>query len=102
MNIISIDLPWNPDKTGRRALAIADLGGDVKIVSANDDNDLLGLVRDNAETESLVLLDIPIEGCENLGDKHFRPVSKALAHQGIWIRPDSTAKNNGGKSKKDI
>lgn len=94
MNIISVDLPWNPDKRGRTALAVADLGGNIKIMQANDDNEMLGLVRDNAEPESLVLLDVPIDGCDNLGSQHFRPVDKALRHA-IPILPTSKAKDRG-------
>jgi hypothetical protein len=49
-------------------------------MSANDD-ELLGLVRDAAEPQFLVLLDVPIDGCDNFGDKHFRLVDKAIDHQ---------------------
>jgi len=97
VNIISVDLPWKSDKRGRRALAIADLDGNVKIMSARDDNELLTFVQDSAEPKSLILLDIPIDGCENLGSGHFRPIDKALGHQGIWIQPASGAGNRGKK-----
>lgn len=97
MNIISVDLPWNPDKRGHRALAIANLDGNVKIALANDDDELLALVRGNIEQKSIVLLDIPIEGCEQIEIKKFRPVDRALAHQGIWIQPASGA---GSRSKR--
>jgi len=102
MNIISIDLPWKEDKKGRRILAIADLDGNVKIAPASDDNEMLGLVRHNTEPESLVFLDIPIEGCENLGGEHYRPVDKALLHQGISILPTSKAENRGKGLKEKI
>jgi len=97
MNIISVDLPWKSDKIGRRVLAVADLDGKIKIVSARDDNELLTFVQNSAEPKSLILLDIPIDGCENIGSRHFRPVDKALGHQGIWIQPASGAGNRGKK-----
>ena len=95
--IISIDLPWKEDKKGRRVLAVADLDRNIKIMSANDDDELLGLVRDVAEPQSLVLLDVPIDGCDNLGGKHFRPVDKAIAHQTLPALPASRA---GGRGKR--
>ncbi len=99
MNIISIDLPWKSDKRGHRALAIADLDGSVKIAQANDDNELLKLVRENAEPRSVILLDIPIDGCDNLDGEHFRPIDKALARQGIWVQPASGAGSRGKRLK---
>lgn len=95
MNIISVDLPWKEEIKGRRALAIADLDGNVKMAPASNDDELLQLVLGAAEPESIILLDIPIDGCENLGGKHFRPVDKALARQGITILPTSKAKDRG-------
>lgn len=97
MNIISIDLPWKPDKRGPRALAVANLDGNIKVMLANDDNEMLKLVRDNTDPKSLVLLDIPIDGCETLGSEHSRPVDKALRHQRISILPASGAGNRGKK-----
>ena len=102
MNIISVDLPWKSDKRGRRALAIADLDRHVRIALANDDDELLALVRDNIERESIVLLDIPIEGCEQIEVKKFRPVDRALARQGIWIQPASGAGSRGKVLKERI
>ena len=99
MNIISIDLPWNPDKKGHRALAVADLNRNIRIMLADDDTELLELIRDNTESESLVLLDVPIDGCSNLDSEHFRPVDKALARQGIPILPTSKAKDRGAVLK---
>lgn len=94
MNIISVDLPWNPDKRGHRAVVVADLAGNIKIITANDD-ELVKLVGDSAEPDSLVLLDVPVDGCENLGGKHCRAVDRALLRQGISILPTSKAGNRG-------
>ncbi len=99
MNIISVDLPWQEKTKGRSALAIADLRGRVEITRAGDD-ELLELVRKNAELESIILLDIPIEGCNCLEGKHFRPIDKAFAHQTLPPLPASRA-GNRGKSLKE-
>lgn len=99
MNIISIDLPWNPDKRKRTALAIVDPSGNIKVMQASDDNEMLGLVRDNTEPESRVLLDVPIEGCDNLDGQHFRPIDKAIAHQTLPALPASKAGNRGKRLK---
>ena len=98
MNIISVDLPWNSETLGRRALAVADLDGNVKIEQVSDDNGLLELVHRNAELESIILLDVPIEGCQNLANlkgKCFRPVDIALARQGIGTLPSYRPGNRG-------
>lgn len=99
MNMISIDLPWKEDKKGRRALAIADLDGNVKIVPANDDNELLELVGESAEPGSIILLDIPLDGCDSLEGKHFRPIDKALASQTLPALPASKAGSRGKRLK---
>jgi len=96
MNIISIDLPWKETKKGSRALALADAGRNIEIMRAADDDELIKLVRDNSEPQSLVLLDIPIDGCENLGDgKYQRPIDRALLRQGIWVLPSRQAGARG-------
>lgn len=95
MNIISVDLPWKIDKKGRRTLAIASLDGSGRIVPAGDDNGLLELVCDSAEPESIILLDIPIDGYDNLGSRHFRPIDRAIAHQALPALPASKAKGRG-------
>lgn len=95
MNIISVDLPWNPNNKGRRVLAVADLDKNISILTAKDDTQMLDSIKENTEKESLVLLDIPIDGCKNLGNGHFRPVDRALARRGISILPTSKAKDRG-------
>jgi predicted nuclease with RNAse H fold len=102
MNIISVDLPWKSETKGRTAIVIADLDGNVKIERASDDNGLLELVRKYADPETHVLLDIPIEGCqnlENLKGKRFRPVDKAIYHQGIGLFPSYRAGDRGKELK---
>jgi len=99
MNIISVDLPWREDKKGRRTLAIADLDSNVRITQASDDNELLKSVRESAEPGSIILLDIPIDGCDKLDGKHFRPIDKAIASQTLPTLPASRAGSRGKRLK---
>jgi len=96
MNIISVDLPWGKNTKGRTAIAITDLRGNLRIERANNDNELLELIRKKAEPGSIILLDIPIEGCNKLNDKHFRPVDSALQHCGISLLPSSNGERGKG------
>ena len=83
-------------------MAVADLKGDIRVMLANDDDEMLCLIRENIERGSLILLDIGIEGCDELRDKKFRPVDIALARQGISIQPISGDRNRGRSLKKRI
>ena len=102
MNIISVDLPWKEDNKNRTALAIADPNRNIKIILANGDDEMLYLIKENIEPESLILLDIGIEGCVELEDKKFRAVDIALAHQGISIQPNTGDTNRGIELRKRI
>jgi predicted nuclease with RNAse H fold len=102
MNVISIDLPWNPNSKARRALAIVNPDRNIEIKAAENDDELLRLIQDHAEQESIILLDIPIEGCDQIEIKKFRPIDKTLAQQGIWTLPASRAKNRGKSLKRYI
>jgi predicted RNase H-like nuclease len=100
MNIISIDLPWKSTTEGGRALVIANLNRNIRVETSGGDEELLRLVQDNIEQKSIVLLDIPIEGCGYT--KNFRPIDRALLHQGISIQPISSAENRGKELKSGI
>ena len=95
MNIVSIDLPWKEDTEGRRTLAIADPDGNIEIALAADDNGLLELVRNTARPGTIVLLDIPIDGCDKLNGAHFRAIDTAISHQAFPALPASRAGNRG-------
>ncbi len=101
MNIISIDLPWKEERKGRRTLAIADLDGNIKTMSASDDHELRALVRKNAREGAIILLDIPIDGCANLKGAHFRPIDKIMASQTLPALPASKS-GSRGKSLKEL
>ena len=81
-------------------MAIANLDKNCRVETGEDDEELLQLVQGNIEQRSIVLLDIPIGGCVH--GRNFRPVDKALTHQGIWIQPVSTAQDRGKRLKRYI
>jgi predicted nuclease with RNAse H fold len=100
MNIISIDLPWEEKTKDKRALALADTSRNIEVVGADDDDELIKIAQDNARPRSLVLLDVPIDGCENLGNgKYQRPIDRALLRQGISVLPSRQAGARGRELK---
>lgn len=106
MNIISVYLNWNPNGN-RIAVAVADEKGNVRaVIGGLGDNELLCFIKDvylKRNTPSLILLDIPIEGCESLkGPPFFRPVDLALVRNGFPLLPSSKAGQRGSLLKKRI
>lgn len=100
MNIISVDVGWK-EKTERNAVAIAKPGGRIHLVrSGLGDSDLITLVQGHAEPESLVLLDVPVEGCEGLSEPQ-RPVESVLHHY-IALYPASMAGTRGIRLKRAL
>jgi len=100
VNIISVDVGWK-EKTKRNAVAIAKPGKQIYFVASGlGDSDLIGLVRDHAQPRSLVLLDVPIEGCENLSGPR-RPVEGALQHY-VSLYPASMAGVRGLRLKEKL
>lgn len=95
LNIISIDLPWNPATKGRRYLAIAGPDRKIALLSARDDAGMTSLAREHARPPALVLMDISIRGIDRLNGQHFRPVDKALMRLGFPLLPSSTSGNRG-------
>lgn len=76
--------------------------GHIKLALADGDAGLLELVRHYTGSGSLVLLDVPVDGCAGLDGRHFRPVDRALARQGIPLLPTSKAKDRGEVLKRGI
>jgi len=60
------------------------------------------LVRESAEPESIILLDVPIDGCDNLEGEHFRPIDKAIARQTLPALPASKAGIRGKRLKEPL
>ena len=100
MNIISADVGWR-EKTKRNTVAMAKPRKQIYFVASGlGDSGLVSLVRDHAEPGSLVLLDVPIEGCENLREPR-RPVESVLQHY-VSLYPASMAGMRGIKLKKKL
>jgi len=95
MNIISIDLPWEEKRKGRRAIAVARLDRHIEVCQAADDDELSRLARVSFEPGSIILLAIPIDGTDKLRGHHFRPVDRALSRQTLPALPASRAGNRG-------
>ncbi len=101
MMIISCDVAWNPNKS-RNAIAVTTDQGEVKCLAQRlDDAHLVDLVcKWSSGSRTLVLLDVPIEGCRNLAGPR-RPIENALQHY-ISLYPASRSANRGEKLKKTI
>ncbi|HLG28696.1 MAG TPA: hypothetical protein VI387_00680, partial [Candidatus Brocadiales bacterium] len=109
LNIISVDLNWNPNppQTDRIAVAVADENGNVRaVIGELCDSELLCFINEihtKEDKPSLILLDIPIEGCKNLkGPPFFRPVDLSLVRNGFPLLPSSKAGQRGSLLKKRI
>lgn len=103
MNIIGIDIGWK-ETTKRNAVAIAAPPKEIDFLASGlGDSDLISLVRDYAVPRSLVLLDVPIEGCLNLCESHEyrRPIENVLQHY-ISLYPASMAGLRGIKLKRKL
>ncbi len=100
MKIISVDVGWK-ETTKRSAVAIATPQKQINFLAHGlGDSDLINLMRARAESGSLVLLDVPIEGCGHPG-KHQRPVERALQRY-ISLYPASMAGVRGIELKKKL
>ena len=100
MNIISIDIGWKRE-TKRNAVAIATPHKQITLLASGlGDSDLINLIREQIESKSLVLLDVPIEGCYNLC-KPKRHIESALQHY-ISLYPASMASVRGIELKKRL
>ena len=100
MNIISCDVGWKRE-TKRNAIAVVTGSGQVDFLTSGlDDDHLVSLVREWVEPQSLVLLDVPIEGCEKLEGPR-RPIENALQHY-VSLYPTSRAGKRGKQLKEKL
>lgn len=83
-------------------MAVATGLGEIKFLAQHlDDAGLIdSICKWASESEVLVLLDVPIEGCKNLAGPR-RPIENALQHY-ISLYPASKAANRGEELKKAI
>lgn len=100
MNIISCDVGWKRG-TKRNTVAIVTDSRQVNFLKSGlDDEHLIAIVREWAEPQSLILLDVPIEGSEKLkGSRHS--VENALQHY-VSLYPASRAGTRGKQLKKKL
>jgi hypothetical protein len=83
-DVFSIDLPWG-DTKGRTAIASRSSFG-ITVSAVADDAALVQHVADRAADNALVLLDVPLDGCEKLSvAKPQRRVDQRFAKIGITI-----------------
>lgn len=100
MNIISVDVGWK-ERTRRNSVAIATLQKQIDFLANGlGDSDLTNLMREWTEAKSLVLLDVPIKGCDNLREPR-RPVESVLQHY-VSLYPASVAGVRGTQLKKKL
>jgi hypothetical protein len=93
---LSIDLPWSESTKSRTVVAAATKGRTVLVAHGVDGNGLLAWITQRAAPEALVLLDVPIEGCDGLSRTcPRRPVDDSLSRVGIPILPSYTAGARG-------
>ncbi len=101
MIIISCDVAWNSSKS-RNAMAVVTDRGEVKSLAQRlDDAHLVDLVRKwSSGFRTMVLLDVPIEGCRDLAGPR-RPIENALQHY-ISLYPAVRSANRGERLKNTI
>lgn len=102
MNIISVDVGW-VEQTKRNAIAVANPGREIFFIAGGlGDGELARLVQEHSEPESLILLDVPIEGCENLCKaRPRRPVERGLQHY-LSLYPAIKARGRGKELEKRL
>lgn len=86
-DVISIDLPWGKNTTARTAIACRSSSG-VSVTAVREDDVLVQHVEQLAAKNALVLLDVPLDGCESLDQSNpHRAVDDRFQRAGIPILP---------------
>ncbi len=102
MRVISVDVGWK-DEGNRNAAVVAD--GEGRVLAWKSRLDRAGLwdfIKQHAGGVKAVLLDVPIEGCDLLGEKGFRPIDLAISRCGMWALPASKAKQRGVRLRGEV
>jgi predicted nuclease with RNAse H fold len=95
--IISIDIGWKSEKFVAAILKERNL---IKFLQGDNIGKLISLYKDKS---ALILLDIPIEGCEELSSLNpLRPVDRLLLKIGIPVLPSYLAKTKGKEIKQKL
>ena len=86
-DVISIDMPWGKNTTARTAIASRS-PANISVTAVHDDDVLVQYVDQHAATNALVLLDVPLDGCESLSKSNpRRGVDDRFLRIGIPILP---------------
>lgn len=86
-DVLAIDLPWGTKATSRTAIAHRSATG-IAVSVVQGDDELVHHVEHRAANAALVLLDVPIEGCEDLDAlTPRRAVDDGFLRSGIPILP---------------
>src|SRR5881396_1937470 len=100
--IISVDLPWSEGKEKRTVAATFD--GETPYLATDlpsSPDELVEQIACIAAPSALVLLDIPIEGCEHLSSTNaFRALDRGLLRVGVPILPSVKAGGRGANLKR--
>jgi hypothetical protein len=85
---ISLDLPWSRATNGRTAVAAASARDGIVVSDGLDGPSAANWIADHAAPGAVVLLDVPVDGCEGLSQtRPRRAVDDGLARIGIPILP---------------
>lgn len=93
-DVLAIDLPWS-QRRGRTAIA-SRVGRSIAVVAVAGDDELVAYVTELAAKNALVLLDVPLHGCDDLSrDRPTREVDRRLAALGIPVLPSYSSGERG-------
>src|SRR5262249_30820598 len=88
MSAISVDLPWSDGTKARTAIAAAAAHEGIVVSDGLDAERARRWIVENAAERAVVLLDVPIDGCDALSrSRPRRAVDDGLARVGIPILP---------------
>ncbi len=93
-DVLAIDLPWS-ERARRTAIAMRTRTG-VEVEAVRDDARLSEVVVERAARGALVLVDVPLDGCEVLSAaRPRRGVDQRFAQSGVPILPPVVAGSRG-------
>lgn len=100
-DVISVDLPWS-NKRGRTAVASRSPAG-ISVAAIADDDQLVEHIAERAAERALVLLDVPVDGCEALTAAcPRRHVDDCLARVGIPILSSVASGPRGPRLRQEL
>lgn len=95
-NIISCDVGWGPETTRNNAIAVAGHDWRVEFVMRGlTRGELVDIVQQKAQPRSVILLDVPIEGCRYLTKRKPRRCIEEVLQHYISLYPARKAGREG-------